>query len=320
MIIAATVLAPEIAPMRFLRFRKSQGVIAKSELRKERAAVKQSDEVIGRGSELVTTPRGYAIANYTIKKGDRRSIIEVNPMPNFNQMIMKSRRASSVRELSDGKDYMEADLDRRPSARRRKDMLASNQEWPGIQALDDELSDSDFEDDDSDESHEMLVSGRPSRIKFPGSRGDSELRPPQWSEYTSDEDDPDNELDGQARIAERNLRNTLGGDRLARRSMRRDRGVADAYTAGKSLSYRPRRALSFELIKSRLQDAMADGNLDPTLLLNFASSEPRCGIDLAAQMRALATIPPQVRRRYRLPEDLGPWEIQGEIRRELSAA
>ena len=232
------------------------------------------------------------------------------------QSLMKSKRSMNVGRMSDGKDYMESDLDdsdRRPSARRRKDMLASNQEWPGIQALDDELSDSDFEDDDSDESHEMLVSGRPSRIKFPGSRGDSELRPPQWSEYTSDEDDPDNELDGQARIAERNLRNTLGGDRLARRSMRRDRGVGDAYAAGKS------RRISYDLIKSKLQDAMCAGDVDPAVVLNFASVEPKIGSDGREAMQALARIPVAVRRAYRLPTNLGEFEDYGEVAREYAA-
>ncbi|HVA82226.1 MAG TPA: hypothetical protein VNF29_14965 [Candidatus Binataceae bacterium] len=291
-------------------------MVPKSNLRQERAAVKQSDDVIGRGSELVTTPRGYAIANYIIQTGDRRSIIEVKPMPNFDQVIMKSRRASSIARLSDGKDYMEEDLDqvdRRPSARRRKDMLASNQEWPGIQALDDELSDEDFEDG-GDESHEMLVSGRPARVRFPGSRGDSELRPPQWSEYVEDEDDPDNELSGQDRIRERNLRNTLGGDRLARRAGRRDRGVADEYAAGKS------RRLNYDLVKSLLQDGMCAGDIDPAVVLNFAGSvESRIGSDGRSAMQALATIPVAVRRRYGLPTNLGEFESYGEVAREYAA-
>jgi hypothetical protein len=185
--------------------------------------------------------------------------------------------------------------------------------------MDARLSAADDAYPDAELSHEMLVSGRPARVRFPGARGDSELQPPQFSEYVEDEDDPDSALDGQARIRERNLRNSLGGDRLARRPMRRERGVADTYAAAKSLNYR-KRPLSYELIKSRLQDAMADGDVAPEILLNFASSEPRIGIDLPAQMRALATIPPEVRRRCGLPEDLGPWEVQGAIRRELSAA
>jgi len=231
----------------------------------------------------------------------------------IDDLVKSKRRASSVREMSDAKDYDDEnldDFDRRPSARRRRDMDAT---YPGLQAMDEMLSDAD-DHEDEDLSHEMLVSGRPSRVRFPGSRGDSTLEP---VEYIHDESDEDGELDGQDRIAERNR---YGGDALARRMQRKARGVGDSYMTGKSRSYRPRRALSFELIKSRLQDAMADGNLDPTILLNFASNEVRCGIDLGAQMRALATIPPEVRRRYRLPEDLGVWEEQGSIRRELSAA
>jgi hypothetical protein len=222
----------------------------------------------------------------------------------------KKRRSESVQELSDGKDYNEEDIDqfdRKPSGRRRRDMDAT---FPGIQAMDDAL----FNEPDPID-HTILVSGRPARVRFPGARGDSELRSIQDQEYVEDADDEDGKLDGQDRIA---ARNRYGGDRLARRSMRRERGVADAYMVGKSLGYRTR-PLSFELIKSKLHDAMADGNLDPKILLNFASAEPRLGIDLPAQMRALAMIAPEVRRRYGLPTDLGPWEVQGEIRRELSA-
>lgn len=300
--------------MRFLRFGKSnRGVVPKSNLRKERAAVKQGDDVIGRGSELVTTPRGYAIANYIIQKGDRRSITEVKPMPNFDQVIMKSRRASSIARLSDGKDYMEADLDqfdRRPSARRRKDMLASNQEWPGIQALDDELSDSDFEDDDSDESHEMLVSGRPARVRFPGSRGDSELRPVQDQTYV-EPDDEDDVPDGRARI-----RSTFGGDRLSRRSMRR--GVRSDYLRDENVAGKSMR-LNYDLVKSLLQDGMCAGDIDPAVVLNFASVEPKIGSDGREAMQALARIPVAVRRAYRLPTNLGEFESYGEVAREYAA-
>lgn len=295
--------------MRFLRFGKSnRGVVPKSNLRKERAAVKQSDDVIGRGSELVTTPRGYAIANYTIKKGDRRSIIEVKPMPNFNQMIMKSRRASSIARLSDGKDYMESDLDdsdRKPSARQRRDRQNT---FPGIESLDAELSDEDFEDDDGEDlRHEMLVSGRPSRVKFPGARGDSTLEP---VEYIHDEDDEDGALAGQDRIA---ARNRYGGDALARRMQRRSRGVGDSYTAGKS------RRISYDLLKSKLQDAMCAGDVDPAVVLNFASVEPKIGSDGREAMQALARIPVAVRRAYRLPTNLGAFESYGEVAREYAA-
>jgi hypothetical protein len=101
-------------------------------------------------------------------------------MARGNSMLNKAK--SSVGRMSDDKDYMEENLDdsdRKPQAKKRKDMEESNEEWPGIEAMDAELDDADGLDEDGDEEHEMIVSGRPSKIRFPGAKGDSELRPVQ---------------------------------------------------------------------------------------------------------------------------------------------
>ena len=123
---------------------------------------------------------------------------------------MLSKAKSSVGRMSDDKDYMEENLDdsdRKPQAKKRKDMRESNEEWPGIQAMDAELDDAEGLDDGGDEEHEMLVSGRPSRIRFPGAKGDSELRPVQ-----DVVDIPDRE--GYERAG--------GGDRASMRSQRKE--------------------------------------------------------------------------------------------------
>ena len=126
----------------------------------------------------------------------------------IGKSLLSKARRSQIGEMSDEKDYMEEDIDesdRKKQGKERKDMREANDEWPGIQALDDELSD-EGEFEEGDEEHEMLVSGRPSRIRFPGAKGDSELSPVQ-----DVVDIPDREAYDRAG----------GGDRAAQRSQRR---------------------------------------------------------------------------------------------------
>ena len=213
----------------------------------------------------------------------------------LEDLVKSQRRAETVREMSDGKDYDGADIDdsdRRAQGARRKDMRESGAAWRGIQALDD---DELFElgDELDDESHTMLVSGRPARIRFPGARGDSELSPVEYIHGDDEEDFPEG-------------RNAIGGDRLARRAVRRGLD-SDQYTRGKSL----RRGLSpyafikgqphYELIKSRLQDAVCAEHLDPSVLLVFEAASPNFASSAHNVERALASVPRAVAARYGLP-------------------
>ncbi len=210
----------------------------------------------------------------------------------------KRRRAQTIAELSDAKDYDDEsidDSDRRAQGARRKDMRDA---WRGIQSLsDDELF--ALGDELDDESHMMLVSGRPSRIRFPGARGDSRITPIDGQDYVEDEDDPDEE--GRAMI---------GGDKLARRSVRRglDR---DEYVTGKSFGMRRRGGFDlmalikgtrqYEMLKSKLQDAVCNEDLDPSVLLVYESVNPTFASSRRNVERALGAVPEAVRRRYGLP-------------------
>jgi hypothetical protein len=156
--------------------------------------------------------------------------------------LMKSRAryAATVRRMSDEKDYMESDsddFDRKPQGRRRRDMRDS---WRGIQSEDYELSDAEYERiADAEVEHEMLVSGRPSRIRFPGARGDSEIHAIDEDGYlVRDMEDPDDELEGRGRLRRRNaeLRSTLGGGAQEWRTSASQRGIDDGYFEGKSFS------------------------------------------------------------------------------------
>ena len=87
----------------------------------------------------------------------------------------KRRRSQTIQSMSDAKDYADADLDefdRAPQGARRKDMRESNDEWQGIQALDDYYAQKWANDEQElDElEHTMLVSGRRAKIRFPGAK------------------------------------------------------------------------------------------------------------------------------------------------------
>ncbi len=236
--------------------------------------------------------------------------------------LVKSKRArsQSVREMSDSKDYMEANadaFDRRAEGARRKDIRESNREWAGIQALDDDF---DYLEADADMIHEMLVSGRPSKIRFPGAHADSEITPFNRQKYVEPTDEDEVELgEGQGEG-----RSRIGGDRVARRTVRPGMD-SDAYTQSKSFGGRSLSPLallkSFNSVKSRLHAAMMDEQIDPNILLNYdaAGTETRLGgVNLDAAMRALAQVAPSVRARYGIPTiAYNQWEEQGRIWRAL---
>jgi len=238
--------------------------------------------------------------------------------------LVKSKRGQSTREMADAKDYMESDIDefdRRAEGQRRSDMRESSRYWRGIQALDDdELFALGAEL--AEESRAMLVSGRPSRIRFPGARGDSELRPIQDQRYVEPMGDEDEVSLGEG---QGEGRSRIGGDRIARRVMRPGMD-SDAYTRGKSLGFRGRGFTPMDLLKSRnaiksqLHKAMMDERLDPNVLLNFdaAFTEQRLGFDVSSAMRALACIDPSVRKAYGIPTVANNyWEELGRARRAV---
>jgi hypothetical protein len=248
---------------------------------------------------------------------------EVKPMTfseaaaDLERLVKSRRREQSLREMSDSKDYMESDaddFDRAPQGARRKDMRASNREWAGIQALDEDI---DFLEMDADLIHEMLVSGRPSKIRFPGARGDSRIEPIQDQHYVMpDDEDEDAENLPEGRAA-------IGGDRVARRVMRRGED-SNEYVRGKSFGMRGRGFTPMDLlksrdaIKSRLSQAMFDEQIEPTILMNYegAFTEQRLGFNVDAAMRALAQVSPRVRKAYGIPTISGnQWEEMGRIRR-----
>ena len=232
--------------------------------------------------------------------------------------LVKSRRpgAQTIQQMSDAKDYDEEnldDFDRAPRAARRKDVRESGRGWQGVQALVDGLDDEalfELGDELNEKSHEMLVSGRRARIRFPGAKGDSTLEPFERQKYVADDDIDEDFPEGRDYVSERNasIRGALGGDALSWRSQASRRGIGeDRYTNSKSFGGRSMSPLalikSFHVIKSRLHAAMVDECLDPNVLLNFdaAGTESRLGLDLSAAKRALACVPPAVRARYGIP-------------------
>jgi hypothetical protein len=259
---------------------------------------------------------------------------EVQPMTfseaaaDLDRLVKSRRREQSLRAMADAKDYDESDIDsfdRRAQGPRRKDMRTENRAWAGIQALDDDELFA-LGDELAEESRMMLVSGRPSRIRFPGARSDSELRPFDREAYVADDDVDGDFPEGRDRISERNsnIRGALGGDSLSWRSQASRCGTGeDAYTERKSFAGRSLSPLallkSFNSVKSRLHAAMMDEQIDPNILLNYdaAFTETRLGgINLDAAMRALAMVSPRVREAYNIPSVSGNrYEEMGQIRR-----
>jgi hypothetical protein len=249
-----------------------------------------TDFLSGRRYRLTNEDKNMRHANYAFNAA--------TPDLESLRTIAKSRRAQSVREMSDDKDYMEEDIDefdRAPQGARRRDMRDADDRWRGIQALDEDAF-NDYLEMDADLIHEMLVSGRPARIRFPGARGDSELEPVSYVHRDGVDED---ELD--------EGRSTIGGDRLARRSVRRglDR---DEYVDAKSFRGRgldPRALIKgsrqYDMIKSRLQDAVCAEDLDPSVLLVLDSVDPRFASSARNVERALAAVPREVARRYNIP-------------------
>lgn len=235
--------------------------------------------------------------------------------------LVKSRRSrgESTREMSDAKDYMEEDIDsfdRRAEGQRRADMRASSREWRGIQALDDDELFA-LGDELSEESRAMLVSGRPSRIRFPGAKGDSTLKPFDRERYVADEDDDLDEgfAEGRSAVRQRNqrLRASLGGDSLSWRSQASRRGVGeDDYGTGKSFGVRGRNLLDprclikgsreFDLLKSRVMRAVCDEQADPELGMILDSYDPFHMSTRYNVVRCISSIPREVRRRYGIPD------------------
>jgi hypothetical protein len=244
--------------------------------------------------------------------------------------LVKSQRRldQTIQEMSDAKDFDEEnidDFDRAPQGVRNKRL--ANERWAGIQA---QLAEVEAEHAAYKEHmREMLVSGRPSRIRFPGARGDSTLEPFDRERYVADEDDDlDTDFpEGRTAVRQRNasIRGALGGDSMSWRSQANRRGVGeDSYGAGKSFGFRGRGFTSIDLIKSfntiksRLSEAMFDGQLDPVVLMNFdaAGSESRLGFDTNSAARALALVAPGVRKAYGIPTISGNhWEEFGRTRR-----
>jgi hypothetical protein len=232
---------------------------------------------------------------------------EVQPMTfaeavdDLNALVKSKRaRAESVQQLSDDKDYLESnadDFDRAPRGRRRKDMREA---WQGIQALDDDF---DFLEADADMIHEMLVSGRPSKIRFPGAHGDSEIVPLDRQRYVEPDDEDEVSLgEGQGEG-----RSRIGGDKLSRRALRQGMDD-DSYVRGKSL----RRGLldprcfikgsrEFDLLKSKVQAAISDEQADPELGMILDSYDPRLTSARFNVIRCISNIPASVRRRYNIP-------------------
>ena len=266
----------------------------------------------------VASGRLFRLARNNNEVSDMHNLTFAEAVDDLNSLVKSKRRQSrSLRELSDDKDYMESnadDFDRRAVGARRKDMREANRGWAGIQALD---ADIDFLEMDADLIHEMLVSGRPSKIRFPGARGDSRIEPIQDQHYVMpDDEDEDAEALPEGRAA-------IGGDRVARRVMRRGED-SDSYVRGKSFGFRGRGftpvdlVKSFSAIKSKLREAMIDEQIDPVILMNYeaAGSESRLGFDANAAMRALAQVSPNVRKAYGIPTITGnQWEEMGAIRR-----
>jgi hypothetical protein len=243
---------------------------------------------------------------------------EVHPMTfseaaaDLDRLVKSRRREQSLREMSDSKDYMEAnadDFDRRAEGPRRKDIRATNKEWAGIQALDED----DYlalADDEIDEKREMLVSGRPSRIRFPGAKGDSEIRPFDREAYTRDADIDEDFPAGNDRIRERNgqIRAALGGDAMSWRAQAKRDGVGDdRYASGKSMrrDLDPRcfvkGSRQYDMLKSRVQDAISDERIDPELGMILDSYDPRLLSARHNIIRCISNIPADVRRRYGIP-------------------
>ena len=115
---------------------------------------------------------------------------------------------------------------------------------------------------------------------------------------------------GADRISERNasIRGALGGDSLSWRSQAWRRGTGeDGYGSGKSLrrvldpSALIKGSAQFDLLKSKVQNAISDEQADPQLAMILDSYDPRHMTTRYNVVRCISNIPAAVRARYGIP-------------------